>query len=198
MFCCRARFSKFKRWRMDVAKRQSSKRAKVALRLFVYRWLPQTTFAVGCSGGLLRPSPPAEMTTARQDEAGANGLFSGFLRARSNARAIRQLEFGLCALHTLEQARRAGCHVRNLGESWVTGRQGVCHRFHHRAGAPACSRGKTYAAAHGAAELPEPPSPTTLQLFLPRSIPRTAIKPFFGPNRTPLAVPPQLGGAGHP
>jgi hypothetical protein len=64
------RFSKLKRWRMDVAKRRGSKRAKVALRLFGYRWLPQTTFAVGCSGGLLPPSPPAEKTTARQDEAG--------------------------------------------------------------------------------------------------------------------------------
>src|SRR5258708_6339955 len=59
-----------------------------------------------------------------------------------HARAIRQLEFGLCALHTLEQARRVGCHIRNLGESWATSRQGACHRFHHREGAPACRRRK--------------------------------------------------------
>jgi hypothetical protein len=31
------------------------------------RWLPQTTYAVGCSGGRSPPSPPAEKTTARQD-----------------------------------------------------------------------------------------------------------------------------------
>src|SRR5258708_12456492 len=59
-----------------------------------------------------------------------------------HARAIRQLEFGLCALHTLEQARRVGCHIRNLGESWATSRQGACHRFHHPEGAPACRRRK--------------------------------------------------------
>ena len=57
-----------------------------------------------------------------------------------HARAIRQLEFSLCALHTLEQARRVGSRIRNLGESWAASRQGACHRFHHRAGAPACSR----------------------------------------------------------
>ena len=38
--------------------------------------------------------------------------------------------------------------------------------------------------------LPEPSSPTMLQLFLPRSMPRTAISiesPFLSPNRPPLA-----------
>jgi transposase len=35
-----------------------------------------------------------------------------------------------------------GCHIRNLGESWATSRQGACHRFHHREGAPACRRRK--------------------------------------------------------
>jgi transposase len=35
-----------------------------------------------------------------------------------------------------------GCRIRNLGESWATSRQGACHRFYHRASAPACSRRK--------------------------------------------------------
>jgi hypothetical protein len=40
-------------------------------RWFGNRWLPQTTCAgcAGCSGGLLPPSPPAEKSTARQDQA---------------------------------------------------------------------------------------------------------------------------------
>ena len=36
-------------------------------------------------------------------------------------------KFGLCALHTLEQARRVGCRIRNLGKSWAISRQGACH-----------------------------------------------------------------------
>src|SRR6266566_3553727 len=39
-------------------------------RLFGNRWLPQTTYAdcAGSSGDLPPPSPPAEKTTARQDQ----------------------------------------------------------------------------------------------------------------------------------
>ena len=58
------------------------------------------------------------------------------------ARAIRQLELSLCALHTLEQDRRVGRGIRNSGEFWAARRQGACHRFHDRPGAPACSRRK--------------------------------------------------------
>ena len=59
-----------------------------------------------------------------------------------HARAIRQLELSLCALHTLEQDRRVGRGIRNPGEFWAARRQGACHRFHDRPGAPACSRRK--------------------------------------------------------
>ena len=55
---------------------------------------------------------------------------------------LRQLELSLCALHTLEQDRRVGRGIRNPGESWAARRQGACHRFHDRPGAPACSRRK--------------------------------------------------------
>ena len=45
--------------------------------------------------------------------------FSGFCDRRAlarHARAIRQLELSLCALHTLEQDRRVGRGIRNPGE----------------------------------------------------------------------------------
>jgi transposase len=58
------------------------------------------------------------------------------------ARTVRQLEFGLRTLHALEQAGRVGCGVRNAGESGPSRRQGTCHRFHDRAGAPTCGRRK--------------------------------------------------------
>jgi transposase len=71
--------------------------------------------------------------------------FSGFWHRRAlarHARAIRQLELSLCALHTLEQARRVGRGIRNPSESWAASRQRACRRFHHHPGAPACSRRK--------------------------------------------------------
>jgi transposase len=72
-----------------------------------------------------------------------NGMGSAHRRALARyAGTIRQLEFGLRALHTLEQAGRVGCSVRNAGESRSSRRQGTCHRFHDRAGAPTCSRRK--------------------------------------------------------
>ena len=58
------------------------------------------------------------------------------------ARTVRQLEFGLRTLHALEQAGRVGCGVRNAGESGPSRRQGTCHRYHDRAGAPTCGRRK--------------------------------------------------------
>src|SRR5437763_16745683 len=45
---------------------------------------------------------------------------------------------------------------------------------------------------------PEPSSPTTLQLFLPRSIPRTAISMSASFPLAPDSLRCQLGGAGHP
>src|SRR3954447_8798374 len=45
---------------------------------------------------------------------------------------------------------------------------------------------------------PEPSSPTTLQLFLPRSIPRTAISMSASLPPASHSLRCQLGGAGHP
>jgi hypothetical protein len=59
-----------------------------------------------------------------------------------HARAIWQLELGVRALQPLEQAWSVGRCIRDVGQSWAASRQGACHRFHHRAGAPACSRRK--------------------------------------------------------
>jgi hypothetical protein len=39
--------------------------------------LPQTTYAEGCSGGLLPPSPPGEETTAREDQARQSSAYDG-------------------------------------------------------------------------------------------------------------------------
>jgi hypothetical protein len=52
------------------------------------------------------------------------------------------MKFGVRALHAIEQDWRVGRSVRSPGESWATSRQGACHRFHDRAGSPACSRCK--------------------------------------------------------
>jgi transposase len=52
------------------------------------------------------------------------------------------MEFGLYSLQSLEQARRLGCGLRDLGESRASRRRGACHRFHHYPGAPACGRRK--------------------------------------------------------
>src|SRR5262245_58787309 len=59
-------------------------------RLFGNRWLPQTTCAdcAGSSGDLPPPSPPAEKTTARQDQAGKTSTGDGSgdgNRARSSS-----------------------------------------------------------------------------------------------------------------
>ena len=59
-----------------------------------------------------------------------------------HARAKRQLELRLPALHTMEQARGVGCSIRNTGESWASGRRGTRCRSDDRAGASACGRGK--------------------------------------------------------
>jgi transposase len=59
-----------------------------------------------------------------------------------HAGTVWQLEFGLCALYALEQAWSVGCRFRDPGEPWASSRRGTCHRFHDRAGAPACSRCK--------------------------------------------------------
>ena len=56
-----------------------------------------------------------------------------------HARTIRQLELGVRALQPLEQTRGLGRRVRDIGQSWAASRQGACHRFDDRAGAPACS-----------------------------------------------------------
>jgi transposase len=52
------------------------------------------------------------------------------------------LELGFRALHPLEQTWGVGCRIRDAGEPWTSRRRGTCHRFHDRAGAPACSRRK--------------------------------------------------------
>jgi hypothetical protein len=46
-----------------------------------------------------------------------NGILWGSAHPARPGGRIRQLEFGLRALHTLEQAGRVGCSVRNAGES---------------------------------------------------------------------------------
>jgi Transposase DDE domain len=55
---------------------------------------------------------------------------------------VRQLEFGVRALHPLEQAGRVGRGVRDLDGLGASRRRGARHRLHHRAGASACSRRK--------------------------------------------------------
>jgi len=69
----------------------------------------------------------------------------GFAHRRAMARhagAIRQLEFRLCPVQSLEQARRVGRGIRDFGESRASCGRGACHRFHHYPGAPACGRRK--------------------------------------------------------
>jgi len=61
--------------------------------------------------------------------------------ARS-ADALWQLEFGLCALHPLEQAGYLGRGVRDIGELRASRRPGACHRLDDHTGASTCSRRK--------------------------------------------------------
>ena len=67
---------------------------------------------------MLLPRPAARIRHAAKLE------FSSKDRSRKpeagHARAIRQLELSLCALHTLEQDRRVGRGIRNPGESWAS------------------------------------------------------------------------------
>jgi len=83
-------------------------------------------------------------TRSGYPEKAANGqwhsLGSAHRRAVArHARAIRQLELGIRALHALEQARGVGRRVRNTGEPRTSGRRGTCHRLYDRPGASACS-----------------------------------------------------------
>src|SRR6266567_2088595 len=78
---------------------------------------------------------------AANDERHSLGVTHGRAMARP-ARTIWQVEFGLRALHPLEQARGGGCGIRDAGEPWACRRRGTCHRFHNCAGAPTCRRRK--------------------------------------------------------
>jgi transposase len=59
-----------------------------------------------------------------------------------HARTIRQLEFGIRSVQSLEQAWRVGCGIRDLGESRASCRPGTRDRLYDHPGAPACGRGK--------------------------------------------------------
>jgi hypothetical protein len=75
-----------------------------------------------------QPAAPRSGRTWSTDPGQAANGERGSAHRRSLARhtrAIRQLEFGLCALHTLEQARRVGCRIRNLSKSWATSRRSL-------------------------------------------------------------------------
>src|SRR6266571_5507285 len=78
---------------------------------------------------------------AANDERHSLGVAHGCAVARP-ARTIWQVEFGLRALHPLEQARGVGCSIRDAGGPWASRRRGTCHRFHDCAGAPKCRRRK--------------------------------------------------------
>src|SRR6266513_1265739 len=78
---------------------------------------------------------------AANDERHSLGVAHGRAVARP-ARTIWQVEFGLRALHPLEQARGVGCGIRDAGGPWASRRRGTCHRFHDCAGAPTCRRRK--------------------------------------------------------
>src|SRR6266496_3752478 len=56
---------------------------------------------------------------AVNDERHSLGVAHGCAVARP-ARTIWQVEFGLCALQPLEQARGVGCGIRDAGEPWAS------------------------------------------------------------------------------
>src|SRR3984893_2028725 len=94
--------------------------------------------SIAAGSGRTWSSRPGQATNGRRHSVGS----AHWRAVARRARAIRQLELGLRALHPLEQARRMGCSLRDAGKSRASRRRGTCHRFDDRAGAPACSRRK--------------------------------------------------------
>ena len=94
--------------------------------------------SIAAGSGRTWSSRPGQAANGRRHSVGS----AHWRAVARHARAIRQLELGLRALHPLEQARRMGCSLRDAGFSPASHRRGTCHRFDDRAGAPACSRRK--------------------------------------------------------
>jgi transposase len=59
-----------------------------------------------------------------------------------HAKAVRQLELGLCAPHSLEQAWGLGCCLGHTDKPRAACQRRACYRFDDCAGASACSRRK--------------------------------------------------------
>lgn len=60
-----------------------------------------------------------------------------------HAKAVRQLELGLCALHPAEQAWGLGCCLEPTDKPRVARQRRACYRFDGCAGASTCSRRKS-------------------------------------------------------